>query len=30
MAMLELAIARRIHVGDDNDSLFMHRHHMTP
>jgi hypothetical protein len=21
-------MARRIHVGDDKDSLFMHKHHM--
>jgi hypothetical protein len=26
--MQGLAMARRIHVGDDKDSLFMHKHHM--
>jgi hypothetical protein len=28
MMMQGLAMARRIHVGDDKDSLFMHKHHM--
>ncbi len=26
--MQGLAMARRIHVGDDKDSLFMHKYHM--
>jgi hypothetical protein len=28
MMMQGLAMARRIHVGDDKDSLFMHKYHM--
>ncbi len=28
MMMQGLGMARRIHVGDDKDSLFMHKDHM--
>jgi hypothetical protein len=30
MAMQGLTMARKIHVGDDEDYLFTHRHHVTP
>jgi len=30
MAMLELITAKGIHVGNDENSLLMHRYHMTP
>jgi hypothetical protein len=29
MAMQGLVITRRVHVGDDEDSLFTHKHHIT-
>ncbi len=28
--MLELITAKGIHVGNDEDSLLVHRYHMTP
>jgi hypothetical protein len=29
MVMQGLVIIKRVHVGDDEDSLFAHRHHIT-